>query len=350
MNNKIYYQVKNQPDLQEVATYLKVPLIKLDKIEGKLKTLLNNKKESITYIELLEKVTKLKDKHLLKLINNYCKLDLEYRNTTIIKEDKNNNEIIKYTSKDILLQNLSKLIEEINILEHNFNINYNESAIKSVEITNNSVYEIEKENNIQINTKKASNSVPIDKKVFTKEESKESWLDIIKSLGNCGNLLEIYLVLAFIILSTLGICVIYSKVNTQNNMQEFIQLIDDFSLEASKLAIKENNIMNYKNINNKMLIEKGIKKEYYEDGYYKNPFGENINISSTTINKPNDSIAISSAGLEPLQCATLTFKLQETHPKLVKINDKTIIKDGFIAQDEVLFSCNKDSNTITIVK
>lgn len=42
------------------------------------------------------------------LINNYCKLSLEFRNKNIIKESKDKNgNIVLLTSKDLLLKNTS---------------------------------------------------------------------------------------------------------------------------------------------------------------------------------------------------------------------------------------------------
>lgn len=115
MNLNFYHTVSIQPDLEDVAAYLNTPLKKVICLSQFLQN-----KTSIEATQTKHKIEKIMNKHLPALVNSYCALGLEYRNNVIIKKDNT----ITYTSKDILLKNVGKLIEEIEILSKNIPMSF----------------------------------------------------------------------------------------------------------------------------------------------------------------------------------------------------------------------------------
>lgn len=118
-----YETIKNEVDLQDLVEYLNDPLEKLKLLQIKLQEYKeqNNSDNKIEIEELIRETDKLEKTLFPELINNYCKLSLEFRNNTVIKESKDKQgNIIGYTSKDLLLKNIAKLIEHINLLDEKF--------------------------------------------------------------------------------------------------------------------------------------------------------------------------------------------------------------------------------------
>lgn len=118
-----YETIKNEVDLQDLVDYLNNPLEKLKLLQIKLQEYKaqHNSENKIEIEELIRETDKLEKSLFPDLINNYCKLSLEFRNNTVIKEGKDKQgKTINYTSKDLLLKNIAKLIEHINLLDEKF--------------------------------------------------------------------------------------------------------------------------------------------------------------------------------------------------------------------------------------
>lgn len=275
---EFYETIKKQVDLQDLVEYLNDPLEKLKLLQVKLQDYKsqNLQEHKIEIEELIRETDKLEKSLFPDLINNYCKLSLEFRNNHVIKEGKNkdgNN--VTYTSKDLLLKNMAKLIEHIDILDEKFyeyfsfdflvnsrvisELGYQESFLdnhekNSVVLTNQYVFSKEDAKKIidqqLINTKIKSNPI-YTKKIneeqaytgtklqLTKQDENEHILEIFNkrqieedselipegnetSVENQGDemhfplgsisLMGIMMVVGFIIMALLGGIAVYGKV------------------------------------------------------------------------------------------------------------------------------------------
>lgn len=115
MNLDFLQQAKQQPDLEDAVAYLEEPLIVLGNVMEKY--------GQDTTTEEYRRCLRIVQYHLPKLFGNYCEFSLKYRNTYPIKKLIKNGHTTNYTAKDILLQDLAKIIEEIHILERQLNEN-----------------------------------------------------------------------------------------------------------------------------------------------------------------------------------------------------------------------------------
>ena len=118
-----YEKMEQEIDLKDLSEYLIDPLNYINLLEIKLQSL-SKKEKTINVIvlnDLLRECKKITDDLLPELIENYCQLSLDFRNTVTIKEYNNScGEKIRLTSKDLLLKNCGKIIEHIKLLEEQF--------------------------------------------------------------------------------------------------------------------------------------------------------------------------------------------------------------------------------------
>lgn len=368
MNINYYNEIKLQPDLQDAVIYLKAPLEKLQIIEQQLNYLPDNEKDSLIYSQLVSKVNKLKNKHFNNLINNYCSLDLEYRNTIIIKEEKINNEVVKYTSKDILLQNLGKLIEEIEILNHELHINYNIERLNnsplinvSEDNSNNESFTTNIVESEHIDNYELEKEINIKNDIFIKEENthtlnkKNDRFNLFDEIGYIfsGARSEIFFTIGFIIIATLMVYNLYDVVREKNLTRMTGSFINDIVIDTKKdFPDKIYTKVNINNLYNKDYFNKDyVNTKYVKNinGKYINLFGGNVRVEPTTIEKKDDSFVITLESIPQEVCENLPVKLQENHPKLVKVNDVVIIKDGFIDIETSSDVCSLDQNKLVVV-
>lgn len=116
-----YEEIKKEVDLQDLVLYLYEPLNRLKVLQLKIEEYKSANEKAEEIESLFRESIKITDVLFPDLINNYCKLSLEFRNKNIIKEIKDKNgKIILLTSKDLLLKNTSKLIEHIQLMEEKF--------------------------------------------------------------------------------------------------------------------------------------------------------------------------------------------------------------------------------------
>lgn len=114
-------QANKEPDLKDVVTYLIPALSNIEELISKFEKISLKSKTNIENMVLYQEIDKITHHYLPLLINKYCEFSLQYRNKNIIKTIKKNNQTINCTAKDLLLQDIAKIIEEINIIENKFN-------------------------------------------------------------------------------------------------------------------------------------------------------------------------------------------------------------------------------------
>lgn len=120
-----YEDIKKEIDLQDLVGYLVDPLNRLKILELKLSDYRKQNKNIIETEILLNECHRLSENIFPDLIRNYRKLSFRFRNNIVIKQIKDSNDKkLSLTSKDVLLKNVGKLIEHIQVIENKFDKNY----------------------------------------------------------------------------------------------------------------------------------------------------------------------------------------------------------------------------------
>jgi uncharacterized short protein YbdD (DUF466 family) len=138
MTYEFLNKAQNQPDLADFCEYIKKPLSILNDINHRYKHLQLVKRVEPENLEIYHKVDVIIEKHLPEMIDNFCEFSFDYRNTKSI--DIGDTFV---TPKELLLKNLAKIIEEIEIIEENFNKNNSIHAIVQNKVLNNYGYQPE---------------------------------------------------------------------------------------------------------------------------------------------------------------------------------------------------------------
>jgi hypothetical protein len=112
-------KASQQPDLEDFCQYLKEPLLTIQEIMDKYNELPLNKKTLPENLEIYRKCDSILEKHLPRIVDTFCAFSFDYRHNEKIKIDNNTS----LTAKEILLKNLGKIIEEIKLIEKEFNSN-----------------------------------------------------------------------------------------------------------------------------------------------------------------------------------------------------------------------------------
>lgn len=111
--------IKEEKDLQDVYNYLYKPLIVLDDIEKKFKSLHVKDKTREVNLDVPYKIDRIKNNYLPQIIHTYLNFDIHYRNTKVIQSVNNQN----LTAKEVLLNQISKVLEEIELIEEIYYLN-----------------------------------------------------------------------------------------------------------------------------------------------------------------------------------------------------------------------------------
>lgn len=114
-------KIQSEVDLQDIFNILKKPIFVLENLEEQLLKQQVQKKTQLDYLEIQFKVEQLIHKDFPSLIDSYCDLSLDYRNTHILKKEKHGSELLSLTAKNIFVKNISILINQIYQLEKEFN-------------------------------------------------------------------------------------------------------------------------------------------------------------------------------------------------------------------------------------
>jgi hypothetical protein len=121
-----------QPDLSDFCEYVKKPVMVLEDILHRYEELQINKKVTTENLEIYHKCDSILQKHLPEMVDNFCNFSFEYRNNEKISiEDKS------LTAKELLLKNLAKIIEEVKLIEKEFNYNNSFQTVVQTKILSN---------------------------------------------------------------------------------------------------------------------------------------------------------------------------------------------------------------------
>jgi hypothetical protein len=119
MRYEFLNKAQNQPDLADFCEYIKKPLMVLEDILHRYEELQIAKKITTENLEIRHKCDSILQKYLPEMVDNFCDFSFEYRNNKKIRIDGNT----VLTPKEILLKNLGKIIEEVRLIEDEFNHN-----------------------------------------------------------------------------------------------------------------------------------------------------------------------------------------------------------------------------------
>ena len=340
-------KAKEQPDLNDFCDYLKRPLIILEEIQSHYKKLQINKKVEASNLETYYKVDSILEKHLPEMVDNYCNFSFDYRNSKQI--DINN---LSITPKELLLKNLAKVIEEIELIEKEFNRNNSFNAVvqnKVLEkfgyqpelcLESNSIVKknIELENKFDydkfVETHQFKNPIPeVKKDLEINSEAVPSTIEKPKSKGSSSFLIEIILGLSFLTMLTIACFHFYKQSLDQLKANQFIQTMQSNIGSIQILYASRNNL---EGLNNKLLIESGaVRPENVIT-----PWGQDINIKPYTLNSTNDSFVMEiplSGDNGKVVCPALLknselFNMVKFDDIVVKNNNNTTDVGNFVMQ------------------
>lgn len=370
MNSSLVNLVKQQPDLQDIVTPLEVSFSILNEIKEKLTQMNNN----LEVIDIQEKYEKLVNNFFPELINNYCNLSIEYRNTHLL-ESSQYRELL--TSKKIFILNIEKLIEEVKYLEIKINNIYSTKLLVQNRLMKNlgsqkPLIQLEKEPNeplkcdikdtfdynifmketskveeLNKKTTKLKNfnakpkevkkydiyeddeldwddeesdlevSLAIYGKEFEKEKHKEE-----KEMSFCGMMLSVITVAFIIMFATYGIFKI-----THNKSSTEILVNGTMETVGKLQAYKNTTNQDYQEI----LSLKSVEQE----------MNANLTIEPFTLNKANDSFKIRKI-LSPNNCQSVV----DAPPLEI---EQLMVNDEIVNLKNRKTACNMNANTVEFI-
>lgn len=360
MNFLFYQQILNQSDLQDVAQTILSPLHTLNALNDKLNSLSVEEKHNPKFTEVSIKVENLIHKHFPTLVDNYSKLDFEYRNTVIIKKEENQG----YTAKEIFLKNIGKLIEDIQIVSHEFNNNYSHELlvqnrifnnlglqkniflaenqlehIKPVIIENNFDYNNFKQLNPQVFIKPEINIKSLeDKKIVNSDKD-----IILKTKQKNHNRLFNTLCVAGIS-SLFVLCFVnsFNMLDNSNRVNHTLGSVWKIINGSQFLYVDQ---ANYKGLNENIVSQARLTDQI--DGLVTG-YNTTINVSDTTIMQPYDSIKVTLNDMPQESCSVLTEKLAQMNIDKVKVNNHLLVNDGMVDLVNVEKVCSLPKNQFII--
>lgn len=242
MNYNFYNLAQQEPDLQDVCGYIKPLLSKIEELHHLYENLDVTQKTKANNMSFYLKLDKVIHKYLPELIENYRSFSFDYRNREVIKEEKTKEGLKKYTAKEILLENLATIADEVNILETDFNEKNKVNLLVQKELLKNIGYNNGLKLPDDIQPVKTRFENQFDYKNFKKPEKsiktveREKVIDEIKNelLTEIDNksdeepqrsgmsLIELTLVLGVITLMVIFMYMLISKVEFKNKSIAFI--------------------------------------------------------------------------------------------------------------------------------
>jgi type II secretory pathway pseudopilin PulG len=365
MNYSFIQKAQTQPDLQEVVKYLQKPMSVLDELFDKYNQIALQSKVKLENMDIYRKCDKIIHQHLPKLIDNYCEFSFQYRNETPIKEEIKQGVIKKYTAKDLLLIDLAKVIEEIYILENDFNETNKFETLVTNRIISNLGQPPEIINQEPHKKIVLANEFELDKyqkpiikeEVFVKPIIKETILDDSNEDTDTSpggfSLIEIILVISFMVLAMMITFILYEKVSSQQQSTQTTQALAElnngihlFYAADSTRQFSTNNLIESNTIPPNLIYKKQIVIP-------------NVNLplslSETTINAKNDSIDVTVNNLSDTLCLKVIAQSEAIYEKITV--NKQIIKNNLVANKDqnrqpfdpavAMNSCHSPNNTIT---
>jgi hypothetical protein len=327
MNYEFLTKAQSQPDLSDFCEYLLKPLSILEDIQQRYKKLQVSKKVEPENLETYHKVDVILEKHLPEMVDNFCDFTFDYRNNKSLDMQGYSS----LTAKELLLKNLAKVIEEIEIIEKDFNRNNSFHAVVQNKVLENYGHKPELcletgrvvSNNLQLDNKfdyekfveanqfkKEVTTLSSDLDLIEHEDNENDCQKVEKSSSSIfGSLIfELFAVLALGILAFIGVCSMYSN------------------------ELEEKAVANLSNIRKEV---KSLNPDNNYDGIHieqlssNKSFGKSsIEVSAVKIEKENDAFAIkfqASEGYLADTCEAISEIVDQFD--IIKINN-FIFKNG----------------------
>jgi Tfp pilus assembly protein PilE len=340
-----------QPDLKDFCDYVKKPLMVLDDILYRYKELQLAKKVEQYNLETYHKCDVILQKHLPEMVDNFCNFSFDYRNNKKIQVSSNT----LLTPKELLLKNLAKVIEEVEVIEKDFNRNNSFNAVVQNKILEQYGYQPELcletgkvvKSNIELDNKFDYEKF-VEKNEFKKpkvesikkeepkkvEEVKE---EVATRSGGGISMIELSLVLT--IVGLLGGVTYSMYKNTYNEAQKNRLTENILNLERGVKTVYANH-GDYKGINNTLIIDSYIaKKEFLVT-----PWGNNITVNPATIEKQNDAFAIEieltgkENDTEHSTACLASLNVADSFA-IIKLGDTVVKNQDYKPKEQIMMDC-----------
>lgn len=344
----------SQPDLADFCKYIKKPLMALEDIQRRYQELQSTKKINHENVAIYHTCDSILQKHLPEMVDNFCEFSFDYRNNEKIKVDSNTS----LTPKELLLKNLAKVIEEIQIIEKEFNRNNSFNAVvqnkvleqygyqpelcletgkvvkKNIELSN----EFDYEKFIEVNEFKKA-PVEVQKELPKKEAVEDDTVLISSGSFSLEAIIVIILfpLLWFLVMST------YDKVHKENLDNNFafnlIQIIG-----GTKALF--GNTISYKDVSNEHLLNyRATSKEALFT-----PWETPIEVKPTTVKTKDDAFSLDfSLPNEKdekkyhVACDSASKAIAATTVDIVKVDDEVVLTNTSGKMGNFVLNCFTDS-------
>lgn len=355
MSYEFLKKAQQQPDLEDTVVYLEKPLKILDTLFENYQSISLKSKTKVENLDAYYQAEKIVNYYLPNLINRYCEFSLQYRNQEIIKTETKHGKTVQYTAKELLLADLAKIIEEINILNHQFNeankfeFLVNNRIISSLGeqpdiLKNHPEKKVVLENGFEY--EKYEEPIPVKKQEafmeqhFVKpEESITSNIEAAISKKPFG-ISDIILVIGFMAIAMIILFMSVGKVKNTVTEQTLLQNLENLQLYSH---------LYYSKSSNKIITPQQIAKDFGDLPSLNNPFGGNIVLESATVSRPHDAYKISVANIPSNSCLNLSETLGRKF-KNVTINDKHMPYSTILNEKAVTSVCSLEQNTISLTE
>lgn len=354
MKPDFYLKAISNPDMQDFCSYLEKPLDILEELQYRYRLLSVEEKVKHHNMIIYLKIDKMMNKYLPEMVNNFCEFSFKYRNEEIVKTEETKEGLKAYTAKEVLLQNLGKLIEEINVIESDFNQNNKFNLLVQKELLTNLGYvpEIQLDSSpskkvVLENQFKYEPSIKLD--IFKKPDfdNDKIFEEVISEKTDKGlSLIEVLLVLGFIGLSIVGTLAIYDKVRSQQQLLTEVEHVKLLKKGTQNLFSVQGN---YTSLSNSVLNEGGVTpyemRGDKDNKVIKDVWGNDINIKPVNLNnKDNQGFEIIYSNVDLKNCSELVSSLS-TNFNEIKVNNKVVVKGANYSQLNDIKTCETISFT-----
>lgn len=383
MNFPFYKKIQEQADLQDLLKSIHPAMQLLENLQIKLSNLSTTDLKNSNFSEIAEKVERLATKLLPNLVEDYCKLTLEYRNTAVIKHENIQGKKQGYTSKDIFLQNFSKLIEEIHILENQFNHHYSNKLlvqshivkelgvqkniieteteyenVKPISLKSDFNYEIFKKSEPSVKKHKKNRNKSKENTVEdTPQYNEDEWNpdapdeDNVQSKKKFSPMEEkVMAVVMAVVLVGVGVLTFTedrTPLRVSSTVESFVTLKEDIQ---SHYKPTPNNLNRYTEVSFKNIKEKSDLGTTISDyATSNNSFGGKMIVMPETIQSANDGFSIAATGIPKNACSNLVGEVINLTKEVVTVNSEVVSQGGKMNNNSVNQACSLDSNTIKII-
>lgn len=366
MTYDFYDLAKEQPDLTDVVDYLKRPILILEDIHNRIKKSSLNDKTDPNIIQINLDCDKIIHRYFPELIENYCNLSIDYRNTSIIKEERKHGQQVRYTAKDLLIKNIATLTEEVLLLEES----YNESHSRHLLVQNRLVSELGIHDSLLEMEEESPHKVKLENKFdyqafkkinedafFKKEIKGDLAVNTIKKdppkavikkeeeiySGGGISFIELFLMMSLITLLMLGVFTVYNDHSNSQKNYYSMELLEQLSYSIRTLYSSTNG---YHNISEEQLIAANVvSPKFIDNNKLIAPYG-NVHIKSGNLRFPNDSFTIIFEHIPEKSCV---YMVSRSAPEFNRIEINSSVIDAPITPMAAVDNC-KDDNLISFIQ